>query len=95
MLTPYENSMIIKLTFSYETLCTDSMPLNVETADSSGFVTIVSIFSGLAPGKEVYITTYGKSIFGRRSVVMFVNDITPRIMTRMTIIITVSGLFTL
>ena len=62
---------------------------------SSGLVTVVSTFSGLAPTYCVMMTTYGSSMGGSRSVDRFINDTTPKINTRMTATTTVYGFLTL
>ncbi len=63
--------------------------------DSSGFVTTVSTVSGLAPTYVVIIITYGKLIFGNKSVVILVKDTTPNTSTIITDTNTVYGFFTL
>ena len=72
------------LAFSLETELTFLMPPVVPSTASNGFVTVVSIFSGLAPGYVVITTTYGSSMAGKRSVVMPVNEITPSTSTSTT-----------
>ena len=71
------------------------MSVSVANDDSSGRVTSVSTCSGVAPTYVVYTMTYGKFMLGSRSVVIFVNEITPSTITRMTPTITVYGFFTL
>ncbi|CAK7074071.1 MAG: hypothetical protein DELT_03190 [Desulfovibrio sp.] len=50
MLVPWVNSRSTMLEFSLDELVTVFTPLVVERVCSSGFVTVCSIFSGLAPG---------------------------------------------
>ena len=95
ILTEYPNSNIIILVFSLEVLITFLTPLVMERADSIGVVTVVSIFSGDAPGYVVNTTTYGKSMLGNRSVFIFINEITPSIITKITDTKIVNGLLTL
>ena len=84
MFVPCSNSRITMLAFSLETELTFLMPPVVPSTASNGFVTVVSIFSGLAPGYVVITTTYGSSMAGKRSVVMPVNEITPSTSTSTT-----------
>ena len=72
-----------------------SILLTVAIACSTGFVTTVSTSSGLAPGYVVITNAYGRLIFGKRSVVIFIKDTTPRINTSTIPTITVYGFFTL
>ena len=53
MLVPSANSSRTMLTFSRLELVTLVTPVTVPRADSSGLVTSVSTFSGLAPGSVV------------------------------------------
>ena len=62
---------------------------------SIGAVTSFSTSSGLAPTSVVTTITYGRFIAGSRSVVIFVNETTPKTMTNTTATNTVYGRFTL
>ena len=57
ILVSWENSSITILTFSFDIEVIFSTPLTVENTSSSGFVTVLSTFSGLAPGYVVYAIT--------------------------------------
>ena len=71
------------------------MLLMVAIEDSTGFVTTISTVSGLAPGYVVITITYGKLILGKRSVVIFINETKPKIITIITATNTVYGFLTL
>ena len=95
ILTSFENSKITIEEFSEETDDMFFTSLTVAIDCSIGFVTVVSTFSGLAPTYVVIISAYGKSILGNKSVVIFVKEIKPNIITKITATNTVNGFFTL
>ena len=95
MFTPFENSNITIEEFSDETDEMFFTLLTVAIDCSIGFVTVVSTFSGLAPTYVVRTNAYGKSILGSKSVVMFVNEINPNKIIKITATNTVNGFLTL
>ena len=89
------NSRITSEMFSWDMELTFSILVTVAMDCSIGFVTTVSTVSGLAPWYVVITIAYGRSMLGRRSVFIFVNETTPRIRTNTTATTTVYGFFTL
>jgi len=82
-------------TCSIDIDCTVSIPLRVLIRVSRGMETSLSTCSGVAPKWVVKMAVKGKSIAGSRSVEVFINDTTPKTITKITPTSTVKGFLTL
>ena len=92
--SPSNSKMTIDI-FSLEIELTSLIFEIVAIDCSTGFVTVVSTVSGDAPWYVVITIAYGSSILGSKSVVIFVNDTIPKMITSTTATMTVYGFFTL